>query len=95
MDRKRTFAKSDDVVCRNIEGETVLVPIRNNVGDLESNYTLNPVATRVWELLTPELSVEQICKTIESEFDAPYRQIEEDLEKIIKEFLSINLIKEG
>ncbi len=95
MDRKKTFVKSDDVVCRNIAGETMLVPIRNNVGDLESIYVLNPVASRVWELVTPELTLEQICRTIEQEFDAPPQQIEEDLGKIINDFLSINLIREG
>ena len=45
------FCHDPNIVDRNIAGEVILVPIRNNVGDLESIYTLNETAARIWELL--------------------------------------------
>jgi hypothetical protein len=63
------YRKRDDVVSRRVGGEVVIVPIRNNVGDLESVYTLNEVAARVWSLLDgnhdSDSVVEVICKEFE------------------------------
>ena len=36
---------------RVIAGETILVPLRQNLGDLESIYTLNGVGTFIWQQL--------------------------------------------
>ena len=49
---ERCFKKDPNMVSRKIADEVILVPIRQNVGDLESIYTLNEVATRIWELMT-------------------------------------------
>ena len=38
------YQKDPDMVSREIAGEVILVPIRRNVGDLESVYTLNETA---------------------------------------------------
>ena len=44
-----TYVRSDDVVARMIGGETLIVPVRGNVGDLASIYSLNEIASVVWE----------------------------------------------
>ena len=46
-----TYQQDPSIVSREIAGEVILVPIRNNVGDLESIYTLNETAARIWALL--------------------------------------------
>ena len=48
---QRRYAKAPEFVSRRIADEMLLLPIRQNLGDLESIYTLNEVAARVWELL--------------------------------------------
>ena len=48
-DLMKSFVKDPNIVSRKIAGEVILVPIRKNVGDLESIYTLNEVAARIWE----------------------------------------------
>ena len=45
------YKKSDSIVSRRIADEFILVSIRQNVGDLESIYTLNETAARIWELI--------------------------------------------
>lgn len=40
---ERCYQRDKSIVSRTIEEEVILVPIRQNVGDLESIYTLNEV----------------------------------------------------
>ena len=63
------YAKSPSIVYREIAGESILVPIRNNVGDLESIYTLNETASRVWELIDGDRSLGEIRDAIVDEYE--------------------------
>ena len=51
MGMEQVFARDPNFVSRRIEAETILVPIRNNVGDLDCIFSLNPVGALVWEQL--------------------------------------------
>lgn len=48
-----------------------------NVGD-GKDYALNPVASRIWELVDGERSLAQIAQALSEEFEAPYEQVLED-----------------
>jgi hypothetical protein len=56
----RIYRRNDNFVSRRIENETVLVPIRNNVGDLDCIFSLNPVGALVWEQLGGVATLEAI-----------------------------------
>jgi hypothetical protein len=63
--------RSDDrrsFVTRNIGGETLVVPVTGHVMDLESIYVLNPVASRIWELLGSPTTAHDIADTVAGEF---------------------------
>lgn len=55
-------------MTRKIAGETIIVPIRNHVGDLNSIYTLNEVGTMIWDLLDEKATVKDIVKAICQEY---------------------------
>ena len=46
------YVRSDTVVSRVIAGEVLIVPISKGVGDLASIYSLNPVASAIWEAIS-------------------------------------------
>jgi len=89
----RRYQKSPDIVFRKIADETILVPIRNNVGDLESIYTLNEVAARIWELIDGKRKIGEIRDKILEEFDVTPQKIEKDLAKYVKELEDIGAMK--
>jgi len=66
---KKCCTKDSDLVTRNVAGETIIVPIKSNVGDLSSIFTLNEIGTMIWGLIDGKKSVteisEAICKTYE------------------------------
>lgn len=66
---EKVYKKNDSFVFRKIADEYILVPIRQNVGDLESIYTLNEVAARIWELIDGKMKVEGIKEKLIEEFE--------------------------
>lgn len=63
------FRRLPDVVVRQVGLESILVPIRHNVGDLDFVYTLSPVAARIWALLDGTRSVSEIVEAVCAEYE--------------------------
>ena len=80
------------MVSREIAGEFILVPIRQNVGDLESIYTLNETAARAWSLIDGKHTLAEIQETIVDEYSVREDQAQQDLIELIQELESINAV---
>ena len=89
----KVYKKSDSIVSRKIADEFILVPIRQNVGDLESISTLNEVAARIWELIDGKMKVREIKYKIVEEFEVTPEEAEKDLAEYIKQLVKIEAIK--
>jgi hypothetical protein len=91
---EKVYKKSDSVVFRKIGEECILVPIRQDVGDLESIYTLNETAARIWELTDGKTQVSQIKEKIVQEFEVDPEQAEQDLKEHLQQLEGIQAIME-
>ena len=91
---ERVFKKSDAVVFRKIGDECILVPVRQGVGDLESIYTLNETAARIWELLDGTAKGIEIRDKMIEEFDVTPEEADQDLVHHLRELASIKAIIE-
>lgn len=89
--------KDPNTVSRKIADEVILVPIRYNVGDLESIYTLNEVGAFIWELIDGNRKVKEIQVMIVDEFEVSPQQAETDLIEYIQQLESrkMLIINEG
>jgi Coenzyme PQQ synthesis protein D (PqqD) len=90
----KVYKKSDFIVFRKIGDECILVPIRQGVGDLESIYTLNETAARIWELLDGKTKGLEIRDKLTEEFDVTPQEAEEDLVRHLKDLASIKAVVE-
>lgn len=91
---EKVYKKSDSIVFRKIGDECILVPIRQDVGDLESIYTLNETAARIWELTDGKTQVSQIKEKIVEEFQVDPEQAEQDLREHLQQLEGIQAIME-
>lgn len=82
------YQKSESIVFREIAGETILVPIRSNVGDLESIYTLNETAARVWALIDGTTTVSEIRDAIVAEYEVEEKEAEQDVLELLAQLES-------
>src|SRR5207245_11174346 len=63
-----TYARDPDFVSRRIADEVLVLPIRKNLGDLESIYTLTEVRARIWDLLDGRRTLREIRDVIVGEY---------------------------
>jgi len=86
------FTKDKDLVTRNIVGETIVVPVRSNVGDLDSIYTLNEVGTKIWELIDGRNNISQIIEAICNAYEVLPEEAEKDTIDFINSLKETGLI---
>jgi len=91
-DLDRIFKKNENFVFRKIEDETILVPIKDNVGDMGSLYNLNEVAAFVWEQLNGKKSLRDIKNRLVEEYDIPAEEAGNDLSEYIAQLKEIDAI---
>jgi hypothetical protein len=63
------FSHSPRIVTRKTGNEYVLVPVANNIADMDSVYTLNESGAFIWELIDGKRNVEEIISAVTDEFD--------------------------
>jgi methyltransferase-like protein len=68
-DLKSVPSKSPSIVTRKTGNEYVLVPVANNIADMNSVYTLNETGAFIWELIDGERNVEDLIQAVISEYN--------------------------
>lgn len=88
------YQKSDDIVSRKIADEVILVPISNNVGDMESIYTLNEVGAWIWELIDGKRGLVDLKNSIVQEFEVSAEKAENDVIEFLNGLKEVKAIEE-
>jgi hypothetical protein len=76
---KSILSQSASVVTRKTGNEYVLVPITNNIADMNSVYTLNETGAFIWEQIDGKRSVEDIIIELVNEYDIDKQNAESDV----------------
>jgi hypothetical protein len=66
---KSILSHSPSVVTRKTGNEYVLVPVTNNIADMNSVYTLNETGAFIWEHINGKRSIEEIIGALITEYD--------------------------
>jgi hypothetical protein len=88
-----SYIKDDNLMTRNVAGETLIVPVRNRVGDLSSIYTLNEVGARVWQLVDGQTPLAKIVQAITSEYEVTDEAAEADIVELIQDWETAGLVR--
>ena len=89
------YSHAANIVSREIAGEVILVPIRDNVGDLNSIYTLNETAATIWALLDGEHTLAQVRDTVVAEFETTAIEAEGDLLELIAQLEHVGAVQQA
>lgn len=68
---------SADVMSRQVADETVVLDLASG-----NYYGLDPVGTRIWQLLTEGLTPTQVRDALLGEYDVSAAQLEADMERL-------------
>ena len=80
---------------RDIADEIILVPIRQNIADLQTIFSLDAVGDYIWLQLDGQKTCGDIHTSLLAAFEVEADQAAEDLEGFIGDLLKANLIGEA
>lgn len=94
MKEDTVYRIKDEIVARKIADETILVPIRGKLADMQRIFSLNPVAEFIWSFLEKEATVKTILSSVVDEFNVEADQAEKDFWELIDDLRNENLIEQ-
>ena len=89
----RRYVKDPSIVYREIAGEAILVPIRRNVADMESVYTLDSVGADIWGLIDGDRTLSDILDLLLSEYEVDAAVLSKDLDEFLDQLVAIGAIR--
>lgn len=94
MQENKVLRKNSDMVTRVIDNETILMPVFKTSEEIDCIYTLNNVASRVWELIDGKRTLTAIKKKLSEEYDSTAAEINKEMSALLKDLKEIKAIKE-
>ncbi|HBC77690.1 MAG TPA: PqqD family protein [Bacteroidales bacterium] len=91
---KTVYNHSPNIVTRKTGSEYVLVPVANNIADMNSVYTLNESGAFIWELIDGKRNAQEIINKLMEEYDIDRDSAEKDVLSFINDmsnYLIINI----
>ena len=89
----KIFKKSDSAATRVVMDKLIIVPIRDNVHNLESIFTLDGTGPRIWELIDGRKKIYEIRDILLKEFEVKQEQLEKDLVLLFKQMETKGVIE--
>ena len=80
------------MVTRVIDNERILLPVFKTSKEANSIYTLNKVASEVWELINGKRTLADIKKLILKKFDTTEGEVDKEMDKLLKDLKEIKAV---
>ena len=87
------YVRASAVVSRLIAGETLVMPVKRNVGDLTSLFSFNETGATIWDALETPKSLQDICDVLDRKYDLSREKAEEDVKTFVRELCSLGLVQ--
>jgi hypothetical protein len=81
---KSIVSQSASIVTRKTGNEYVLVPITDNIADMNSVYTLNETGAFIWEKIDGKRDLNEIIAALINEYDIDRKSAESDVFSFIE-----------
>ncbi|MFP4476238.1 MAG: PqqD family protein [Desulfatibacillaceae bacterium] len=87
------YRKTGELVRRRIADETLLVPVRGRIADLQRIYALGPVAEFIWEAIDGDRSAEEVRDLVLDAFDVGAEQAGSDVLEFLESLAGAGLVE--
>jgi len=87
------YTPAKDIVAKEIQKEFVLIPIKDNVVDMENKFfKLTETAKAMWDKMSPGKNLKEIARELSMEYEAPLELIERDLLLLVEDLLNRRML---
>lgn len=94
-DTEKKYIRNPNFIFRKIVDETILVPIRQNVAELNCIYSLNEVGSFLWQKLADPQDISSLHSAVLGEFEASPDQVVEDIKLFLSELGNFGAVEEA
>lgn len=84
------YIRNQETISGQIEDELVMVDI-----EAGNYFSLNVVATRIWELLENPVSFDELCANLMEEYEVSETQCRADVEAHLSKMQELGLVKKA
>jgi len=89
------YERNPEFIFRRIVNETVLVPIHQDVADMDCLYTLNEVGASIWARLEKPATLADLQAGLLEEYDADSETLAADLDGFMAEMAAIGAVRKA
>jgi len=93
-DLKSVPSRSPSIVTRKTGTEYVLVPVANNIADMDSVFTLNETGAYIWDLIDGKKNVEHLIEAVVREYNTDIETATTDVFSFLDEMNKYLIIKD-
>lgn len=90
VDTHSVVCQSQDQVASEVDGEVVMMSIEKG-----NYYGLNPVGSRIWQLIETPVSVSALCDQLSEEFEVDRDTCQSEVLALLAELEAQSLIEIG
>ncbi len=83
----KTYRRKQETISGRLHDQLVMMDI-----DKGQYFALNPVATRIWELLEKPQTIEALCNSLLDEFEVDPGRCQKEVQKHLDEMAKLDLI---
>jgi hypothetical protein len=87
------FTRARSVISRVVGGETLIVPVRAEVGNLSSIHSFKRTGSLIWQLLGEPRALPELVDAVEREFGIGQEQAQRDVTQFLADMLSVGLVQ--
>ena len=87
------YERNTDFISRQVVDELLLVPIRQEVADMDCIYTTNPVGAFIWNKLDGQATLADLQAAIVDEFAVDAQEAADDLLEFVRELEAAGAVR--
>jgi len=83
----KKYIRKNDAISGKLQDEEVILDIEKG-----KYFSLNPVATKIWEMLEQPLALDLLCKKLLEEYDVEPEKCRIETQAHLQEMLKLDLV---
>jgi hypothetical protein len=87
--------RADGFVSRAFGAETVVVPVRAGVANLEAIFTMNAVGSAIWSRIEGPVALDELARAVSREFEISEDAAKPDVVEFVELLVSKGLVVSG
>jgi hypothetical protein len=81
------YIRNNKTISGRLHDELVMMDI-----DLGKYFSLNPVATRIWDILENPVDLDELCNRLQKEYEVEREQCYIDVKEYLAEMVKLGLV---